>query len=246
MKSILARANRDVLARFAEANVLVGLDYDGTLAPIVADPKRATMRPRTRELLARVAELYPCVVISGRARSDTRARLDGVAVRGVIGNHGAELRRGAKGGPQVRRWLPRLSARLCGVQGVVLEDKRHSLAIHYRAARQKRKARDAVLEAAASLGPVRIVGGKQVVNVLPRGAPHKGDALERERRRLGCDAAIYVGDDVTDEDVFGHDRPERLLAIRVGAKRGSAAPWCVRDQRQVDALLGELARLRSS
>jgi trehalose-6-phosphatase len=79
----------------------------------------------------------------------------------------------------------------------------------------KKLARAAILEAAASLGDVRIVGGKQVVNLLPKGAPDKGKALERERERLCCDTAIYVGDDETDEDVFALDQPTRLLSIRV-------------------------------
>ena len=73
------------------------------------------------------------------------------------------------------------------------------------------------------LGPVRLVGGKHVVNLLPAGAPHKGLALERARARLGCDTAIYVGDDETDEDVFALDQPGRLLAIRVGRKPSSSA-----------------------
>jgi trehalose 6-phosphate phosphatase len=246
MRSILAPANRQILEQFAYSNVLLAFDYDGTLAPIVADPKRARMRARTKRLLGRVAKRYPCVVISGRARADARARLDGVGVRAVIGNHGAETRNGVNGfAREVRRWRPRLAAELDGLQGVIVEDKVHSVAIHYRSARQKRKAREAALRAASSLGPVRVVGGKQVVNVLPRGAPHKGHALERERDRLHCDTAIYVGDDDTDEDVFGLDQPGRLLTIRVGAKQASQAAYCLRDQRQVDSLLAALARLRT-
>lgn len=44
------------------------------------------------------------------------------------------------------------------------------------------------------------------MNLIPRGAPHKGIALEKARVRFGCDTAIYVADDVTDEDVFGQAR----------------------------------------
>jgi trehalose 6-phosphate phosphatase len=185
-------------------------------------------------------------VISGRAQSDTRQRLNGIGVRGVIGNHGAEARRAQNGFKrEVSRWRPLLEAKLSGEQGVTIEDKACSIAIHYRRSRQKRKAREAALAAAASLGGVRILGGKQVVNLLPLGAPHKGDALERERERLRCDTAIYVGDDDTDEDVFGLDQPGRLLAIRVGEKRASQAAYCIRDQRQVDALIRELWTLRT-
>jgi trehalose 6-phosphate phosphatase len=245
MRNILSPENRVVLVQFAFSNALVAFDYDGTLAPIVADPGRAWMRPRTRELLAELAQVYPCVVISGRAQADTRSRLNGIGVRGVIGNHGAETRRALNGfSLEVSRWRKLLEAKLAGEPGITIEDKAYSIAIHYRRSRQKRRAREAALRAAASLGKVRILGGKQVVNLLPLGAPHKGDALERERERLVCDTAIYVGDDDTDEDVFRLDQPGRLLTIRVGSKRSSQAAYCIRDQRQIDALIGELSALR--
>ena len=110
-------------------------------------------------------------------------------------------------------------------QGRRIEDKGFSIAVHYRQSREKKNALAAILEAAARLGNVRVIGGKQVVNILPDGAPHKGIALERERERLRCDTAIYVGDDETDEDVFALDQPGRLLAIRVGAASASQAPY---------------------
>ena len=72
MRHILARANRDVLRQFACSRVLLAFDYDGTLAPIVSDPKQAAMRATTRALLSEIAKRYPCVVISGRARADAR------------------------------------------------------------------------------------------------------------------------------------------------------------------------------
>jgi hypothetical protein len=55
-----------------------------------------------------------------------------------------------------------------------------------------------------------------------------------------------VGDDDTDEDVFRLDQPGRLLTIRVGAKRASHAAYCIRDQRQIDVLIGALCALRAS
>jgi trehalose 6-phosphate phosphatase len=127
---------------------------------------------------------------------------------------------------------------------VHIEDKIFSLAVHYRQSREKKKARAAILRAAAALGEVRIIGGKQVVNILPDGAPHKGIALERERERLRCDTAIYVGDDETDEDVFALDQPGRLLTIRVGAKRASAATYYISRQTTIDELLRTLIDLR--
>jgi MarR family transcriptional regulator, organic hydroperoxide resistance regulator len=147
---------------------------------------------------------------------------------------------------QARRWARTLERELDGVRGVAVEDKGLSLAVHYRRARGKAKARARILAAARGLGAVRLLGGKDVVNVLPAGAPHKGTALERALPRLGCDRAIYVGDDDTDEDVFALERPGRLLAVRVGRKSGSAAAWFVRRQADVDRLLLRLVALRAS
>ena len=246
MQNILSRSHRQVLERFAWSNVLLALDYDGTLAPIVTDRERAMMRPATRELLEPVARLYKVIVVSGRAQPDALRRMRGVGVFEVVGNHGVEPRHiSERFIAVVQRWMPLLRARVEPMQGVVLEDKIYSVAVHYRKSVNKKLVRAAILEAAASLGDVRIVGGKQVVNLLPKGAPDKGTALERERERLCCDTAIYVGDDETDEDVFALDQPTRLLSIRVGEKRTSAAKYCLSDQRAIDSLLRVLLTLRN-
>jgi trehalose 6-phosphate phosphatase len=248
MKHLLSPRNVAVLERFAWSRVLLAFDFDGTLAPIVTDPEAAEMRARTRELLGRVAELYPTVVISGRTRADTQKRVDGVPLREVIGNHGAERAAEARGEiAAIRRWLAELDRALGATPGVSVEDKGLSLSIHYRQSRRKKQARAAILSAVAPLvaGGARLVGGKQVVNLLPEGAPHKGVALERARARLGCDTALYVGDDETDEDVFALDQPGRLLGVRVGARAASHAAYYLRGQREIDSLLRLLVRSRS-
>ena len=146
----------------------------------------------------------------------------------------------------VRRWRPVLEEHLGALGGVKIEDKLFSVAVHYRQSREKRRARAAILDAAASLGAVRVVRGKQVVNILPEGAPHKGMALESARARRGCDTALYVGDDETDEDVFALDQPGQLLSIRVGRKNGSQAVYYIRSQREIDTLLRHLLEMRQA
>lgn len=245
MRDILARSNRAALARFARSDVLLAFDFDGTLAPIVANRDQAALRPRTRRLLGRVASLYPCVVISGRRRRDVVPRLKGTGIMRVVGNHGSEpSRRQRQFRRLARRWRLALLRRLDGLSGVALEDKGLSLSIHYRGSRRKARVLEDIMRAASDLPGARVVGGKDVVNVLPGRAPNKGTALERERRRLGCDAALYVGDDVTDEDVFARSEPRRLLTVRVGPLAGSLAGYRIRDQGQIDVLLRTLITLR--
>jgi trehalose 6-phosphate phosphatase len=245
MRNILSQANRQVLEEITWSNVLLAFDYDGTLAPIVRDPERARMRPQTRDLLEVLTKLYPVIVISGRGQPDVRGKLQGVTVCEVVGNHGIEPSAAGHGHVvEVQRWRPILEACIAPFRGVTIEDKVFSVAIHYRRSREKKRARAAILRAATTLGDVRVIGGKQIVNILPAGAPHKGMALERERERLRCDTALYVGDDETDEDVFALDQPGQLLAIRVGARHASLAPYYVAGQRAIDDLLRALIESR--
>ncbi len=238
MKNILLPAHRRIVEQFARSNVLLGFDFDGTLTPIVTLPERAHLRPATSRLLGDLTNLYSCVVISGRARTSVLERLRGIPVHGVVGNHGIEpWGASARLKEEIERWRPLLEERLSPIRGVSIEDKVFSISVHYRQSRDKKKARAAIMEAAAALNDVRVVGGALVINLLPRGAPHKGMALERERERLGCDTAIYVGDDETDEDVFALKQPARFLTIRVGASPASAASYYLRGQADVDGLM---------
>ncbi|MBK9258484.1 MAG: trehalose-phosphatase [Polyangiaceae bacterium] len=247
MKRILAANNCDVLAQFAWAQALIAFDFDGTLAPIVEDRDRAFMRPRTRMLLERVVDLYPTAIISGRSCADVVARLDGVPVKHIVGNHGLEPAGSMDAFErEVSAMVPVLHALLDHEQGVDIENKRYSLAIHYRRARRKKDVRAVIFAAIAQLQtPPRVTLGKLVINVIPANAPHKGDALVRLRDQERADVALYVGDDVTDEDVFELDQPGRLLCIRVGNSRKSAAPWYLRDQQEMDLLLEKLVELRA-
>ena len=246
MKQILSRTNAAVLTQLAWSNVLLGFDFDGTLAPIVARPDRAQMRARTAKLLAQVCRLYPCVVISGRSRPDVSARLRGAGVRHVVGNHGLEPGSGLPDFEhEVTLAKPLLQRALAPWAGVDLEDKRYSLAIHYRRSRQKREVRAAILAAVAALQVrMRVVPGKLVVNLVPARAPNKADALLHLRAKEKADTALYVGDDVTDEDVFKLDQPGRLVSVRVGKSSSSAAAWFLKDQGDIDRLLTTLVMLR--
>lgn len=249
MKDVLHQRHRAALDRFllgsdgAPARVLFTFDYDGVLAPLVRDPNGAVMRPRTRELLGRLARERPVAVVSGRAWKDVWAFVGGV-VPTLVGNHGFELGRPAAVpasiARKVRGWRRRLEGALAGVPGIHFEDKRSTLAVHYGLSRAWRRAEKAVYEAANQLEGTRLIPGKKVLNVLPRDFPSKGDAVRALVARFGCDAALYVGDDVTDEDAFAVGAP-LVFGIHVG-KGPSLAPWCLRTQADVDRLLERLLR----
>lgn len=141
--------------------------------------------------------------------------------------------------------MRRLQARLAPWGGVVIEGKKYSATIHYRRARKKEFAIEAINHEVRLLRGARVISGKESVNLVPLGAPHKGAALERVRRLLACDTAIYVGDDQTDEDVFKDTRPDQVLGIRIGRASDSQAVYQLKNQAEIDLLLQMLLTLRS-
>jgi trehalose 6-phosphate phosphatase len=245
--NILAKRHLPALTDFAASNVLLGFDYDGTLAPIAPTPAAARMRPKTSHLLARVARRYPCVVISGRPLDDLTRRLRGIPVWHLVGDHGFE-RSGHPGrqAPHVRGWVNTLRGRLRAHQGLFIEPKKHSVTIHYRHVRDKRRALEAIADAVGHLQGARARGGVEAVTVLPCGGPHKGVALQQLRRVCACHTAIYVGDDDTDEDAFASAGSERLLSIRVGTLGASLARYRIRAQTDIDRFLLALLELRAT
>jgi trehalose 6-phosphate phosphatase len=243
MRYLLSRASRSIVTRLAEERTLCAFDFDGTLSPIVEHPDRAVMRARTRKLLVRLAALYPCIIISGRSRRDLLGKLADVKVARVIGNHGAETGMVPSGSRrQIEEWMASLALALGIVPGLWVEDKGHSLAVHYRQCVQKAETRRQILAAASKLKQVRVFGGKQVVNLVVDRAPHKGEALAAERDRLRCDWVLYVGDDENDEDAFAVEG--NIVPVRIGRKQRSHARYYLRTQTEIDQLLDVMVRLR--
>lgn len=178
VRNILARRNLPALAGFASSNVLLAFDYDGTLAPIVQTPAHARMRPETRRLLTAVARRYPCVVISGRPLDDVTQKLDRIPVWYVFGDFGHEpASEGQKPSAQVRDWARQLTERLPSHRGVVIEEKKYSVTIHYRRVRDKRRALEAIDQAIGELTDARRLGSPQAVTVMPRGGPGQGRSV---------------------------------------------------------------------
>ncbi len=244
MHYLLSRASRAILTQLAHEDALCAFDFDGTLSPIVERPEQAGMRARTRRLLIRLAALYPCIIVSGRARADVLSKLGAVKVARVIGNHGAETEAATRGSRRlVGRWKAALGRELGTIPGLWMEDKGVSMAVHYRQSPHRAQVLRQVLAAAGKLPEVRVFGGKQVVNLVPVGAPHKGDAVAAERARLGCQWVLYVGDDDNDEDAFA--LAGQVVPVRIGRKQRSHARYYLRSQAEIDDLLDLLVRLRA-
>nr|MBP7660894.1 trehalose-phosphatase [Burkholderiaceae bacterium] len=221
----------------------------GTLAPIVSHPDRARVsKPVAREL-ERLSLALPVAVISGRRVADVLPRL-GFVPRFVVGNHGAE----DPGDPASAHWpsrlddlrerLARAAQRLTGA-GVWVEDKGHSLALHFRQAPDAAVATDRINEVLVDLDPsLRCFGGKLVVNVVCAEAPDKADSLAALMARADAHSALFVGDDVNDEVVFArHHR--HWLCVRVGRDDPqSQADFFLDRSSEMRALLARIRQLR--
>ena len=172
-------------------------------------------------------------------------RLGAAHLAQVVGNHGLEPGMSlASFEREVALARPRLEAILAGAQGS--SSKTNNIPLHALpqiAAERRCQEKDPGGRARAAEADAGD-RGKSVVNVLPERAPHKGDALLRLRSQLSADTAVYVGDDVTDEDIFELDDPGRLLTIRVGRSNQSKAMYYLRDQREMDRFLSLVIKLR--
>lgn len=195
----LEAALRDI----ARAPALVlATDYDGVLSPIVADPGTAT--PDNGALVAFLAAgkapgVTP-VVVSGRSRSALigfLGELDGVL---LIGNHGADLGEAPEPNPEAVEIHRRLLEAARPYRGTHVEAKPFGAALHYRNARDRMAARDTAIRAAEAL-PGRAIEGKEVIEVVT-GTVTKGTAIAEVRSHVEGSRVVYLGDDVTDEDVF--------------------------------------------
>ena len=236
---------------------LLAFDFDGTLAPIVTRPNDARISVAVSRGLAQLSEFLPVAIVTGRAVADVAPRL-GFEPRYIIGNHGGEdpsgaLRRGSVAALDALR--EKLIARIETLRaaGVEMEDKQYSLALHFRLARNRALASACIERELGDLDPLlKRFGGKLVVNVSPADAPDKGEAVTSLLKQCGSKAAVFVGDDVTDEAVFaraGHD----WLTVRIGRdERASLAryfldsPFGSSDASAEDALAVEVALTSTS
>jgi len=228
--------------------VLCMFDYDGTLVPIVAQPDRTVMPDDILQLLVTLSSHAKVGVVTGRSMDDIRARLRFNADF-IIGNHGMEGVPGWEGrfeGDKAlcQGWVKVLNTAFevpgAFETGILLEDKRISLSVHYRLVHDHVETEKSLINLFQTLEPrPRVMGGKYVFNLLPMGAADKGSALSQLMAVTGAPGAIYVGDDITDEDVFQLRRKD-ILTVRIEPYPRSAAEFYLRDRREMSRLLDDL------
>ncbi|MFF3330334.1 trehalose-phosphatase [Streptomyces sp. NPDC002888] len=197
---------------------VIALDFDGTLAPIVADPEQARAHPDALAALAALAPKVAAVtVITGRP-ADVAVRHGGFdSVAGlerlvVLGHYGAERWEGGTvtapephpGVAAVRAELPRAIERAGASHGTWIEEKGRAVAVHTRRADDPQAAFDALREPLTDLATrhgLIVEPGRLVLELRPPGMD-KGVALLEHVRETGAEAVLYAGDDLGDLPAF--------------------------------------------
>ncbi len=240
-----------LVARMREAaSLILLLDYDGSLVPFAPIPDLARPDPELLRLLRALTE-RPGVevhIVSGRKRDDIE-RWFGALPLHLHAEHGLWSRSPGEAGRATsldvswkERVLPILLEYADRTPGTLVEEKPAGLAWHFRMAdpqygsSQANELRKHLTELLSNT-PIEILAGHEVIELRPHGV-NKGAVVAPLVSRAPRTLIVAVGDDATDEDMFGA-LPPSALSVRVGGG-DSQAGFRVRGVEDVRALLGGL------
>jgi trehalose 6-phosphate phosphatase len=232
--------------------IVLFLDYDGTLSPIVSRPELAVISQEMREVVKRLSEKHTVAIVSGRMREDVE-KLVGVEGICYAGSHGFDIIMPGHQPmihPEAEKIIPviaEVTRRLCqeigSIKGILIEEKKFSAAVHYRLVKKDKvlKIKKAVNKIMKAYQGLRLMSGKKVFEILPDIDWDKGRAvrciIEALKISWKDSCVIYIGDDVTDEDAFRAVRV-RGTGILVSEKpKASAAGFQLFSTDEVKELL---------
>lgn len=236
------------------------LDYDGTLSPIVDDPDQAFLPEATRQALRAVASMYTTAIVTGRSMNKIRSF---VQLSNVVyaGSHGFDI--GGKLGdigdishrvafehrPSLEAAKTEMEERLGQFNGASVEDNTLSVSFHYRKCEGDQvEAIERFVKGVAKQHGLALTRGKMVFELRPRVAWNKGKAVEYLLKAMKLDGEdvlpVYVGDDLTDEDAFKvlRGRGVSVIVADTHSTRLTVADLRVNDPSEVRQLLLYFAR----
>ena len=242
----------------ADKNLILLLDYDGTLVPIVAHPSQARLPAPTRAALKKLAASARVAlgIVSGRELSQLKrlVRLKNIS---YVGSHGLEWAlpgersrlRTRKGRSQsLQKLTSHLRRVLRGLRNVWIERKIATVAVHCRGAsvHHARSARKQLARIARQFAAqFRLEEGKKVFEFLPAGTTTKGTAVQAlvaRLRRRHFSVVVYFGDDSTDESVFACLKKNDFGTF-VGRPRRSRARFYLRSPGEVCKFLQRVCKI---
>ncbi|KAF8405994.1 hypothetical protein HHK36_008074 [Tetracentron sinense] len=206
--------------------IVMFLDYDGTLSPIVDDPDRAFMSDAMRATVRDVARYFPTAIVSGRCRDKVYSFVR-LAELYYAGSHGMDIKGPAKGRkykkgnqgvlfqpaseflPMIDEVYTTLLEKTKSTPGAKVENNKFCVSVHFRCVDEK--SWSALAEQVRSVlkeyPKLLLTQGRKVLEIRPTIKWDKGKALEFLLESLGfadCNDVlpVYIGDDRTDEDAF--------------------------------------------
>lgn len=206
--------------------IVMFLDYDGTLSPIVDDPDQAFMSESMRRAVRNVARYFPTAIVSGRCRDKVYSFVR-LAELYYAGSHGMDIKGPTKSCKNKKRnqpvmfqpaseFLPMidavykaLSVKISSIPGATVENNKFCVSVHFRCVEEKSwtALAEQVRSVLKEYPKLRLSQGRKVLEIRPTIKWDKGKALEFLLESLGFAnqnnvLPLYIGDDRTDEDAF--------------------------------------------
>ncbi len=259
MVTQLRSYEKQIGSKIAGRHVLLFLDYDGTLVKFKKRPEFAVPTRRVIRLLEKLKgnNSVSVTIITGRPLDQIRD-MAGVPGINYSASHGQQMRmadgdtfeweKARKAGPLIKRIKSAAEKELHGISGILIEDKKTSLAVHYRKVGRKdvpgiKSSVTKLFKKLNSGGILGMIEGSDVMEIRPRGWD-KGKAVKMIMKRYRPSAVIYIGDDTTDEDAFRALRSNVhaiTIWVRNGSKRQTYACYSLKDPEEVLGFLDWLS-----
>lgn len=251
--------------------IVMFLDYDGTLSPIVEDPDRAFMTNEMREAVRDVARYFPTAIVTGRCRKKVYSfvRLAGLY---YAGSHGMDIKgpsknncKYEKGGvlfqpaseflPMIDEVYNVLLERTKSIPGAKVENNKFCVSVHFRCVEEKMWAIlvEQVRSVLNDYPKLRLTQGRKVLEIRPTIKWDKGKALEFLLESLGYANStdvfpVYIGDDRTDEDAFKvlRNRGQGLGILVSKVPKETNASYSLQEPKEVKDFLRRLVEWKRS
>ncbi|KAJ3675244.1 hypothetical protein LUZ60_004286 [Juncus effusus] len=218
---------QEITAASKGKKIVMFLDYDGTLSPIVDNPDLAFMDDEMRNAVRNVSNHFPTAIVSGRSR-DKVYKFVKLSELYYAGSHGMDIRGPKRRSentklkpkavlfqparkflPMIRQVYKQLVEKVESTPGAKVENNKFCLSVHFRCVDPQKWSAlaDQVNSVLKDYPNLRLTRGKKVLEIRPAIKWDKGKALEFLLESLGyADLSdvfpIYIGDDQTDEDAF--------------------------------------------
>ena len=251
----------DIEDRILEAKeILVFLDYDGTLSPIAPRPEDAGLDGATKKVLVSLSRKKNTTlgIVSGRTLSNIK-KLVGIGGIYYAGNHGLEIKgpgirfippAARRSRPCIKKIKKDIDRKIKRIKGAILEDKGLTLTLHYRLVKKKdlkllKDIFNRICRPYAGRKRIRVSSGKRSWEIRPPVNWNKGSAVKKilaqfHKRKI---FSIYIGDDLTDEDAFCALKKSGLTVFVGKPKKRSCAEYNLRSVSEVKRFLKKLIEL---